>query len=189
MPPLSDELRARLAKIRLLALDVDGTLTDGTIAYSDSGVETKAFSIHDGLGIVLARHAGLETVWITGRTSPLVERRARELGVRRLFQGVRDKTIPLTEVAQHAGLALENVAYMGDDLNDLPALRIAGVALAPANAATEVLAMAHLVTPRAGGHGAVRDAITAILQARGDYSAALAAYFDSLAAPSSTPVQ
>lgn len=179
----------RLARVRLLALDVDGTLTDGTIGYDDTGRETKQFSIHDGLGIVLARFVGLETAWITGRTSPLVERRARELGVKFLFQGVRDKTVVLTDVAIRNGLSIENIAYMGDDLNDLPALQIAGAAIAPANAAPEVLSAAHYVTPRSGGSGAVRDAITAILHARGDYNAALAAYLVSLSSPISTPVQ
>jgi 3-deoxy-D-manno-octulosonate 8-phosphate phosphatase (KDO 8-P phosphatase) len=189
MPPPEAAVAARLAGVRLLALDVDGTLTDGTIGYDDTGRETKQFSIHDGLGIVLARFVGLETAWITGRTSPLVERRARELGVRFLFQGIRDKTAVLAEVAVRNRLLMENIAYMGDDLNDLPALHIAGVALAPANAAPEVLAAVHYVTPRRGGDGAVRDAITAILRARGDYDAAVGAYLLSLASPLSTPVQ
>lgn len=189
MPPLDAAVAARLAKIRLLAVDVDGTLTDGTIGYDDTGHESKNFSIHDGLGIVLARLVGLETAWITGRTSPLVERRARELGVTLLFQGVRDKTAILAQIADQNGLSLENIAYMGDDLNDLPALRIAGAALAPANAAPEVLAAAHYVTPRGGGHGAVRDAITTLLRARGDYDDAVSAYLVSLASPASTPLQ
>ena len=189
MPPPEPTALARLANIRLLALDVDGTLTDGTIGYDDTGRETKNSSIHDGLGVVLARFVGLETAWITGRTSPLVERRARELGVKHLFQGVRDKTAILADLAVRNGLAIENIAYMGDDLNDLPALRIAGAALAPANAASEVLSAAHYVTPRSGGHGAVRDAITAILRARGDYDIALGAYLISLSSPITTPVQ
>ncbi|MES2464364.1 MAG: HAD hydrolase family protein [Armatimonadota bacterium] len=189
MPPLDTTVAARLASMRLLALDVDGTLTDGTIGYDDTGRETKHFSIHDGLGIVLARLVGLETAWITGRTSPLVERRARELGVTLLFQGVRDKTAVLADIAVRKGLVMENIAYMGDDLNDLPALRIVGAALAPANAAPEVLAAAHYVTPRMGGHGAVRDAITTILRARGDYDAALGAYLVSLSSPIATPIQ
>jgi 3-deoxy-D-manno-octulosonate 8-phosphate phosphatase (KDO 8-P phosphatase) len=189
MPPLEAAAAVRLARVRLLALDVDGTLTDGTIGYDDTGRETKSFSIHDGLGIVLARFVGLETAWITGRTSPLVERRARELGVKLLFQGVRDKTVVLADVAVRNGLSVNDIAYMGDDLNDLPALRLAGAALAPANAAPEILAASHYVTPRAGGHGAVRDAVTAILSARGDYDAALAAYLVSLSSPISTPLQ
>lgn len=181
----------RLRKIRLLALDVDGVLTDGGVYFDDSGGETKRFHIHDGLGIVLARLAGLEIAWITGRTSPIVERRARELGVTFLRQGVRDKASCLVEVAGHAGVRPEEIAFMGDDLNDLPALRQAAVALTPSNTASvEVRAVADYVTARAGGQGAVRDAVELILRARGDWDAALAVYDASLSAPASAnPLQ
>lgn len=179
---------ADLSRVRLLAMDVDGTLTDGGVFFDDAGRETKRFHIHDGLGIVLAGFVGLQIAWITGRTSPVVERRARELGVAHLLQGVRDKAAALTELAVRLGVAPDAVAYFGDDLNDLPALRAAGVALAPANAVDEVKAVAHLVTPRPGGYGAARDAIEAILRARGDYAAAVSAYQLSLAAPARSPV-
>jgi len=186
--PLSEaEIIARLARVRLLALDVDGTLTDGTVTFDDAGRESKRFHIHDGLGIVLARFVGLETAWITGRTSPVVERRARELGVPYLLQGVRDKGIALAELAIRSQISLENIGFMGDDLNDLPALRLAAAALAPANAVPEVLAAAHYVAQQPGGHGAVRDALTTILRARGDYDAALGAYLVSLSVPIPAP--
>ena len=181
MPDL--ELSTRLARIRLLALDVDGTLTDGTVMYSDSGREMKSFHIQDGLGIVLASFVGLQVAWITGRQSAIVERRAKELGVSQLRQGVRDKAVALSEVAVRAGVLPEEVAFMGDDLNDLPALRTASVAIAPANAVSDVLQSAHLVTRLAGGQGAVREALEAILRARGDYDVALGFYLNSLAAP------
>lgn len=187
--PESAEPLSRLARVRLLALDVDGTLTDGAVIFDDAGRETKRFHIHDGLGIVLARFAGLETVWITGRTSPLVERRARELGVPFLLQGIRDKAAAVAEVSVRAGVPLENIGFMGDDLNDLPALRLAAAAFAPADAVPEVLAAAHYVSPRPGGHGAVRDALTAILHARGDYDTALSAYLAALSVPIPAPVQ
>jgi 3-deoxy-D-manno-octulosonate 8-phosphate phosphatase, YrbI family len=180
---LSEALRARLARIRLLALDVDGTLTDGTVTFTDDGRELKSFHIQDGLGIVLARFVGLQIAWITGRQSALVERRAHELGVTLLFQGVKDKASVLTEVGFRAAVAPDAVAYMGDDLNDLPALRAAGVALAPANAVPEVLLAAAVVTARPGGQGAVREAVDTILKARGDYDAALGAYLLSLSHP------
>lgn len=183
------ELAARLARIRLLALDVDGTLTDGAVTFGSDGGETKSFHIHDGLGIVLARHVGLETAWITGRTSPITERRAKELGVVHLYQGVRDKTVALADLADRTGLDVAQIAYMGDDLNDLPLLRRVGVALAPANAVTDVCAAADVVTPRAGGKGAVRDALEILLRARGDYDRALASYLASLSQPSRNPVQ
>lgn len=179
---------SELSRIRLLALDVDGTLTDGGVFYDDAGREMKRFHIHDGLGIVLAGFVGLGIAWMTGRTSPLVERRARELGVTDLLQGVRDKARALDDLALRRGLALDEIAFMGDDLNDLGALRRAGFALAPANAVPEVRAAAHLVTPRAGGDGAVRDAIEAILHARGDWSFACDAYLLSLSSPSQSAV-
>lgn len=182
----------KLAPIRLLALDVDGTLTDGGVTYSDDphqGSELKQFHIHDGLGIVLAGFAGLQIAWITGRTSPVVARRARELKVTLLRQGVRDKVAALQEVAALAGVTLAQTAYMGDDLNDLPALHAAGAAIAPANAVLEVAGIAAYVTPRSGGQGAVRDAIEEILRVRGDYDQALAAYLASLITPAATPTQ
>ncbi len=175
---------ASMARIRLLAMDVDGTLTDGGVVYDDAGRESKRFHIHDGLGIVMAGFVGLQIAWLTGRSSPAVERRARELGVAHLLQGVRDKGRALLELAFRLGVAPDEVAYLGDDLNDLPALRAAAVAIAPAHAVPEVKAVAHVVTARAGGDGAARDAIEAILRARGDYNAALGAYLLSLSAPS-----
>jgi 3-deoxy-D-manno-octulosonate 8-phosphate phosphatase (KDO 8-P phosphatase) len=122
--------------------------------------------------------------------SPIVERRARELGVARLHQGVRDKATVLQEIARDAELTLEQIAYMGDDLNDLPALRIAGMAIAPANAVSpEVCTAAHWTTPRAGGAGAVRDAVEAILRARGDWDRTLSAYLESLTPNFVNPLQ
>jgi 3-deoxy-D-manno-octulosonate 8-phosphate phosphatase (KDO 8-P phosphatase) len=182
---VSAPVRARLMNVRLLALDVDGVLTDGGVYFDDAGGEMKRFHIHDGLGIVLARFVGLQVAWITGRNSPVVQRRAKELGVTLLRQGVRDKVAALAEVGVKCGVTPDAIAYMGDDLNDLPALRWAGVALAPANAASpEVREAAHLITARAGGAGAARDAIELILRARGDWDAALGAYLISLSTPS-----
>jgi 3-deoxy-D-manno-octulosonate 8-phosphate phosphatase (KDO 8-P phosphatase) len=169
-----------LSRIRLLALDVDGTLTDGSVLYDDAGHEWKQFHIHDGLGIVLAGFAGLAIAWITGRQSPMVERRARELKVPYVLQGVRDKQTALSELAVRNGFAPVEVAFMGDDLNDLPALRWATVAIAPANAVPYVKELADLVTVHGGGQGAVRDAIEAVLRARGDYDAAVGNYLISL---------
>lgn len=176
------DLAARLGRVRLLVLDVDGTLTDGGVIFDAAGNEAKRFHIHDGLGIVLAGFVGLRVAWMTGRTSPLVERRARELGVTHLLQGVRDKATALVTLAARLQIPPDAVAYMGDDLNDLPALQAAGVRLAPANAVSDIRAVAHYVTPRAGGDGAVRDAIEALLRARGDYAFAQSAYLASLSA-------
>jgi 3-deoxy-D-manno-octulosonate 8-phosphate phosphatase (KDO 8-P phosphatase) len=175
---------ANLRFVKLLALDVDGTLTDGGVLYDDGGIESKRFHIQDGLGIVLSGFVGLKIAWITGRVSPIVERRARELGVALLRQGVQDKAVALQEVAVRAGVLPAEVAYMGDDLNDIPALKTAAIRIAPANAVDEVKQLAHLVTHRSGGGGAVREAIESILRARGDYDIAVGAYLLSLSAPS-----
>jgi 3-deoxy-D-manno-octulosonate 8-phosphate phosphatase (KDO 8-P phosphatase) len=180
---LNAETQARFSRIKLLALDVDGTLTDGSVYYTDGGNELKAFHIQDGLGIVLAGFVRLQIAWITGRTSPIVERRARELGVTLLRQGVKDKAAVLTEVRFAAQVELGEVAFMGDDLNDIPAMHRAAAIIAPANAVAEVRAIAHAVTPRPGGQGAVRDAIELLLRARGDYDVAIGAYLLSLNAP------
>lgn len=175
-------MNERLRALRLLVMDVDGTLTDGSVYFDDAGREMKRFHIHDGLGIVLARHGNLQIGWITGRNSPITERRARELGVSLLMQGVHYKAAALREMILRAGVALHEVAFLGDDLNDIPAMRIAGAICAPANAAPEVRALAHYVAPRNGGEGAARDTIEAILRAKGTYAAAVDAYLSSLSA-------
>jgi len=180
---------ASLVRIKLLLMDVDGTLTDGSVYFDDAGKEMKRFNIHDGLGIVLARQVNLQIGWITGRKSTIVERRARELGVSLLRQGVRDKATAFVELTLRAGVLPEEVAFLGDDLNDIPAMHLAGAVCAPSNAVAEVRALAHYIAPHAGGDGAARDTIEAILRARGDYDAALSAYLLSLSIPAIGMVQ
>jgi 3-deoxy-D-manno-octulosonate 8-phosphate phosphatase (KDO 8-P phosphatase) len=179
---MTEAIRARLARVRLLACDVDGTLTDGGIVYDSAGAESRRFHIHDGLGIVVAGLVNLQVAWITGRDSPVVARRADELRVAYLEQGVRDKAVAVAMLAVRGGFAPEEIAFIGDDLNDLPGMRAAGVALAPANAVPEVRRAAALVLGRAGGDGAVREAIEAILRARGEWDAAVALYLAHLQA-------
>ncbi len=176
-------MREKLRAVRLLALDVDGTLTDGGIFYDDAGRELKRFHIHDGLGLVLAGLAGLTVVWITGRNSPIVQRRAKELQVALVMEGVRDKGAALQEAAQTFGVSLAECAFMGDDLNDLLGFAVAGVGFAPANACADVLALADWVAPHRGGDGAVRDVVELLLQSRGDWDTVLAAYLKSLVSP------
>ena len=173
----------RLKTVRLLALDVDGTLTDGGVYYDDAGGETKRFHIHDGLGIVLAQMAGLKIVWITGRTSSIVQKRAGELKVPLVMQGVRDKGAALGEAAQSLDVPLAQCAFMGDDLNDLPGFATAAVCFAPANASPDILARADFVAGRNGGSGAVREVVDLILRARGDYEETVAVYAASLCLP------
>ena len=156
----------RAAQIRLLVLDVDGVLTDGGLSYGPSGEESKRFHVHDGLAIVAAQRAGLAVALISGRASGSVTRRAAELGIAEVHQGVEDKGAVLAQLTARLGLAPEQVAAMGDDLGDLPLMRRVGLALAPRNAVQEVRRAAHWVSRRRGGDGAVRQAVELLLRAR-----------------------
>jgi 3-deoxy-D-manno-octulosonate 8-phosphate phosphatase (KDO 8-P phosphatase) len=156
----------RLKRIKLLAMDVDGVLTDGSMILGSKG-EVKVFDAHDGLGITLALESGLEIAWITGNNSESVAKRAEALGVTNLFLGARYKSVAIGEIARQKGLKLTEIAYIGDDLNDLPALEAVGAAFAVANASAEAKAAADFVTDKSGGHGAVREAIEMILKAQG----------------------
>jgi 3-deoxy-D-manno-octulosonate 8-phosphate phosphatase (KDO 8-P phosphatase) len=159
-------LSTRAARIRLLVLDVDGVLTDGGLDYGAAGEETKRFFVQDGLALVAARRAGLAVAVISGRASAAVTRRMTELGVSEVHQGVQDKAAAVESVMGRLGLRAAEVAVMGDDLPDLPLMKQAGLALAPANAVAEVRRAADWVARRAGGAGAVRDAVEMLLKAR-----------------------
>jgi 3-deoxy-D-manno-octulosonate 8-phosphate phosphatase (KDO 8-P phosphatase) len=167
---MKDEaLAARCRRLRLVLTDVDGVLTDGTILLLPDGQEAKSFHIRDGLGIVLAHQAGLRTGLLSGRRSPVVERRAQELGMAVVRQGVSDKGAALREILAAEGLASHEVAYMGDDVNDLPVIGEVGLSAAPADAPLEVRAQAFMVTEARGGQGCLREFLEAILRARGDW--------------------
>ena len=154
--------------IELVVLDVDGVMTDGTLLYGGpDDPEIKAFNIKDGLGIKLLQQCSIEVAIITGRASPAVERRAQELGITALIQSREDKGQALDELLKSLQLPASASAYMGDDLPDLGALQIAGLATCPANAADAVIACADWVAPAPGGHGAVRALCDFILQAQG----------------------
>jgi 3-deoxy-D-manno-octulosonate 8-phosphate phosphatase (KDO 8-P phosphatase) len=156
----------RAAKIRLVVVDVDGVLTDGKIVYGD-GTEMKHFAVVDGLGITLARRARIEVAFITVRQSEAIRRRATDLGVIELHEGVRRKWDRLKEIMGRYDLSPEQVAYVGDDLVDLVPMRKVGLPIAVANAAREVKETAAFVTERRGGDGAVREALEMILKAKG----------------------
>ncbi|MCU0242660.1 MAG: HAD hydrolase family protein [Vicinamibacteria bacterium] len=147
--------------------DVDGVLTDGRLYVQPNGDEIKAFHVRDGLGIVLAHRAGLRTGLISGRTSPVVERRARELEMAVALQGIRDKRAALAELLSQMSLQAREVAYIGDDLNDLALLEDVGLAAAPADAVAEARARVHLVTDAPGGRGCLRELIEFLLKAQG----------------------
>jgi 3-deoxy-D-manno-octulosonate 8-phosphate phosphatase (KDO 8-P phosphatase) len=165
----------QLAKIKLIASDVDGVLTDGSVIYGSADIELKAFNIKDGLGMKLAGLCGLPMVLITGRSSDVVARRAAELNVK-VVQGVTDKDAGLRAIATERRLQLEEIAYIGDDLNDLPALRLAGLPIAVGDAVAEVKELAAYITEACGGHGAVREAIEMILKGKGCWEESAEAY-------------
>lgn len=170
-------MQERLQKIRLLLLDVDGVMTDGRIIYDDHGGETKAFDVKDGHGIKLLQRAGIRVGIITGRQSAVVDRRAMELGIELVYQGAKDKLVPYREILQRTGLDDEQVAYVGDDLPDLPILRRAGFAATVADAIEEVKPYAHYVTQRTGGRGAVREICDLLLKESGRWENVAARYF------------
>lgn len=163
-------------QVKLIVLDVDGTLTDGIVHYDALGNEHKHFHIHDGLGIVMGLCAGLRFAVLSGRPSEAVEKRMRGLGITELFLGIGDKAAKMREIMVTQHLSPQEVAYLGDDLNDLPAFGVAGVRIAVADAAPLLRARADWVTPRGGGRGAVRDAIDYILTVQDRYEEAVAAY-------------
>ena len=175
----TESLTASLQKIKLLALDVDGVLTDGSIYISPAGEVFKGFNAKDGMGISCALRSGLQIAVITGRQSPIVERRCEELGITLLQQGVKDKRLALQQMAQKLGLVREEIAYMGDDLNDIPAFKASGLNLVPADAAIEVMAVADIITKASGGRGAVREAITMILAAQDKWNVIVNSYLNA----------
>ena len=168
-----------LQGICLLALDVDGVLTDGSINMGAQGELFKSFYAQDGLGISVALRNGLEIAIITGRKSEIFHRRAQELGIQMVQEGVKDKYLVLEQLQNQLGLSRGQVAYMGDYLNDLPAFRAAGVTFAPADAVEEVLEAASFVTEAAGGRGAVREAIAMILRAQNKWQQIVNAYLNA----------
>ncbi|NLY95669.1 MAG: HAD hydrolase family protein [Myxococcales bacterium] len=162
--------RAQLAAIRLLLLDVDGVLTDGRIHYGPDGELMKSFHTHDGLGLRLLRHAGVEVGVVTARRSAALSRRLSDLGIAHVFDGCESKGEAAREIKARLSLGTHEVAAMGDDFIDFPMFDEAGVIFAPKNAHPMALERAHVVTEREGGHGAVREAADRLLSSRGDVS-------------------
>ncbi len=164
--PKFQALLPKLKKIKALFLDVDGVLTDGTIIYGSDGMEMKIFDSQDGFGITSAIKDGLRVGIITGRKSDLVKRRAAELGIVDLYQGSIDKVTPFEEIKKVYSLDPSEIAYVGDDILDLPLLQKVGFSAAPANAIREVRTRVDYVSKARGGQGAVREIIDLILKAR-----------------------
>lgn len=170
-------MRERLKKIRLLLLDVDGVMTDGRITYNDRGVETKSFDVKDGHGLKMLQRAGVQIGIITGRQSEVVAFRAAELAIDILYQGAKDKLIPYQEILLRHGFAEEEIAYMGDDVIDIPILRRVGFAATVADAVDDVKPYAHYITRRDGGRGAVREVCDLLLKESGRWETTADRYF------------
>ncbi len=156
--------RARAARIRCLLLDVDGVLTDGTIFIHDDGTETKAFNIYDGHGIRMLIAAGFRIGLITGRSSRVVAHRARDLGIRDVYQGELDKVAVLNKILTRRKFSASEIAYMGDDVIDLPVFDAVGLAISVPDAPEIVRKKAHWVTRKPGGRGAVREVCDYLLK-------------------------
>lgn len=172
-----EALRQKAKMIKLVALDMDGTLTDGSIIICADGEMFKRFNVKDGLGITAAKRYGLRIAVITGRKGPIVQRRADELGIGSdVMSGIAAKKQALLALTEKYNLTLDNIAFMGDDLNDLPALLIAGLSAAPADAAEDVKRRVDFIAPHKGGQGAVRDLLELILKAGGFWQAIVKEY-------------
>jgi 3-deoxy-D-manno-octulosonate 8-phosphate phosphatase (KDO 8-P phosphatase) len=186
---LSPEDRAR--RIKVLIFDVDGVLTDGQLYFLPEnggrpgpdgklhGLEFKGFTAHDGLGITLARLGGLRVGLITKRESATVALRAQDLRLEFVYQGQSHKMAAVEDILVRAGITLDELAYVGDDVVDLSVMRVCGLAIATANARPQAKEAAHYITPNPGGHGAGRDAIDFILEAQGKLDAAIEAFLDA----------
>lgn len=172
-------MSADLKKIKLLLLDVDGVMTDGRITYDSTGGETKSFDVKDGHGLKLVQRVGIRVGIITGRQSSIVARRAAELGIELVYQGVKDKSLPFREILEKLALLPEEVAYVGDDVVDLPIMRQVGFAVTVADAVDDVKPYAHMVTKRCGGRGAVREVCDFLLKESGRWSAVTSHYFEA----------
>lgn len=170
------EIYQRAKTIKILVLDVDGVLTDGSLYFGNSGEELKAFNIQDGLGIKLLRDAGIDTAIITGRQSELVQRRAQNLGIEHIIQGREDKLVALDELRNKLGISYAQIAYMGDDLPDLSAIRKVALGITVADGNVFVAKHAHWQTTAKGGKGAVREACEMILSAQDKLNSALNSY-------------
>lgn len=158
-----------MKNIKLIVFDVDGVLTDGKLYIGSNGEEYKAFHTQDGMGISLARYAGIKTAIITGRKSEAVSKRAVELKIDYVYQGIHDKLYVLKEIIADLGIVIDEVCYVGDDINDLPILRVTGFGAAPGNAVKLVKKQVHYVAQANGGEGAVREIIEEILLHSNDY--------------------
>jgi 3-deoxy-D-manno-octulosonate 8-phosphate phosphatase (KDO 8-P phosphatase) len=170
-------MEERLKKIKLLILDVDGVMTDGRIIFDSNGIESKFFNVKDGHGIKMVQRAGIEVGIISGRESLVVANRAVELGIGQVYQKSLDKMVPYRQMLEASGLNDDQVAFMGDDIIDIPILKRVGLAAAPADAVAEVIPFAHFVAKNRGGWGAVRELCDLILKGQGSWETVTSRYY------------
>ncbi|MBC7797224.1 MAG: HAD-IIIA family hydrolase [Pyrinomonadaceae bacterium] len=163
---MNEDIKKRASKIKLLLMDCDGVLTDGKITLLPNGDEQKTFNVRDGLGIVSLHKAGIQTGIISGRSSSVVERRAKELGIKFLQQGHHHKTAAFEQILREAEMTAEQTAYVGDDFVDIPILKLVGLAIAVNDAVDEVKENGHYITKTTGGNGAVREICDLILKSQ-----------------------
>jgi 3-deoxy-D-manno-octulosonate 8-phosphate phosphatase (KDO 8-P phosphatase) len=173
---MDETLQARAARLKLMIFDVDGILTDGSLHYGAQGELIKTFNVLDGHGIKLLQQSGVATAIISARKSELVARRAADLGITHLYQGVHDKKSAFEELLGQTGIAAQDAGFVGDDVIDLPILLRVGFAASVPNAHPEVRNRVHYVTQASGGKGAARELCDLILRAQGNYEKALAPY-------------
>jgi 3-deoxy-D-manno-octulosonate 8-phosphate phosphatase (KDO 8-P phosphatase) len=171
-----DELARRAARLEWLLFDVDGVMTDGRLIYGPEGERLKVFDVRDGLGMKLAQRSGLKVGILSGRVTAALEVRARELGVNALIMDRSDKGPAFSEFLAERATTPERVAYLGDDLVDLPVIRRCGLSFSPADAVAEVRAQVDCVLSRRGGQGAVREMCEMVLKARNAWEGLLASY-------------
>ncbi len=176
-----DDARSRASRLKLMAFDVDGVLSDGALFYTDAGSEIKAFNSLDGLGLNLLQRAGITVAIITGRNTPCVEKRMHSLGIPFIYQGVSDKLSTLRQLLEQLNLSADEAGYMGDDIVDLRIMHACGFSAAPADAHALARKFARTVSCRNGGRGAVREICEFILAAQGKLDEALAPYLPAAA--------
>jgi 3-deoxy-D-manno-octulosonate 8-phosphate phosphatase (KDO 8-P phosphatase) len=174
---MNQQVLGRAKKIKLVIFDVDGVMTDGGLTIGDDGQEYKTFNTQDGLGMKLLKQSGVQMAIITGRTSNVVKQRAESTGVAHFYQGVDDKLAAFNDLMNKLNVRAEEVAFMGDDVVDMPPMLRCGLAISVPDAPESVKSRAHYVTLKAGGHGAVREVCELIMQAQGTLEAQLAPFF------------
>ncbi|MBN1572314.1 MAG: HAD-IIIA family hydrolase [Deltaproteobacteria bacterium] len=172
----SKDALKRASKVKILIMDVDGVLTDGRIVIDDKGIESKFFDVRDGHGIKMLGRAGIKTAIVTGRNSKVVKHRARELSIDYIYQGAIKKGETVENILKQTGLTGGDAAYVGDDLIDIPAMKLVGFAVAVADSVDEVLKTADIITEKPGGRGAVREVVEFILKSQGIWEEAIKRY-------------